>query len=197
MYKVWIGTLAAALFVSTALAADTVPKDWILSGDSASDYVANVDHATVHGGKASAHYKSRDDHPKEFGTLMQVCDATAFRGKRVVFSAFVKTTKVAGWTGLWLRVDGNKDEVTAFDNMEDRPIKANSDWKQYSVVLDVSKDAKDLAYGILVAGAGETWIDDVKLEVAPKGMAVTGKPVEDERPHHTPLPQPSNLDFEH
>jgi hypothetical protein len=196
MRNVLIGTLAAVLSVSTAVAAEAVPKDWILSGAADTDYVANVDHATFHGGKASAHYKSKDDHPKDFGTLMQVSDAKAFTGKRVILTAFVKTAKVAGTVGVWMRVDGKDGEMIALDNMDDRPIKGNSNWKEYSVVLDVPKDSKDLAYGVLIqGGAGELWIDDVKLAVAPKGTPVTHGP--QERPtQHVPLPAASNLGFE-
>jgi hypothetical protein len=40
-----------------------------------------------------------------------------------------------------------------FDNMDDRPIKGDSEWQQYAVVLDVPSEATALAYGILLSGA--------------------------------------------
>jgi hypothetical protein len=40
-----------------------------------------------------------------FGTLMQDFRAKQYVGKRVRFSAFVKSENVEGWAGLWMRVD--------------------------------------------------------------------------------------------
>ena len=61
--------------------------------------------------------------------------------------------------------------MLAFDNMEDRPIKGTSDWTRYDVVLDVAKEAKGIAFGILLKGEGTVWLsgatfEDVGMEVA-------------------------------
>ena len=55
-----------------------------------------------------------------FGTLMQQIDAADYRGRRVRLSGLSKAAAVAGWAGLWMRVDGRRG-VLAFDNMQSRP----------------------------------------------------------------------------
>ena len=73
-----------------------------------------------------------------------------------------------------MRIDGpmqpgsNAAAMLGFDNMQSRPIKGTADWKQYDVVLDVPNEARGIAFGILLAGAGQAWMDDLQFEaVAP------------------------------
>jgi hypothetical protein len=81
---------------------------------------------------------------------------------------------VSGWAGLWLRVDLPEQRMGEFDNMQDRPIRATSEWAKYEVVLDAAPDAQDLAFGVLIDGKGAVWIDDVALEVVDASVAKTG-----------------------
>ena len=57
------------------------------------------------------------------------------------------------------------EKILAFDNMQDRPIMGTSDWQQYEVVLDVSENGVQIAFGILLAGKGQVWLDEVQLEL--------------------------------
>lgn len=104
-----------------------------------------------------------------FGNMMQVIDAIAWEGKRVRFSAAVKTANLGAESNgrLWLRVDGEPSNgipvMLAFDNMEDRPIKGG-EWARYEIVADVPKNAKSILVGALLIGSGEVSIDDVVLE---------------------------------
>ena len=121
---------------------------------------------------------------------MQMCRAESFRGKRLKFTGYVKTLDVVGTANLWFRVDGDSGKLLAFDNMQNRPIKGTTDWKEYSVVLDVPETATALAFGIFVQGAGMAWLNDVQLiEVS---SSVKSTKMEDV----TSLPDaPQNLDF--
>ncbi len=179
-------------FASTALAAGTVPKGWILAGTSPQDYSATLDHAQFHSGASSALLASQIATPIGFGTLMQTTQADSYRGKRIRFTAYVRSEGVESWTGLWFRVDGAVGSPSlAFDNMHDRPIKGNTEWQAYSVVLDVAQEASAIAYGVLLAGPGKVWIDTARIEVVDKNVPTTGgKPVPS-------MPsEPANLDFE-
>ena len=88
-------------------------------------------------------------------------------------SGFVKLEGVRQWAGLWMRVDKNSSAV-AFDNMEDRPIKGTSDWHRYEVVLDVPKDATDIAFGVLLAGPGSVWLNSATFETVESDVPTTG-----------------------
>jgi hypothetical protein len=176
------------------LAADSVPTGWIKAGSDPNEYEVGIDSSIRHGGRASGYVKATATTLHGFGTLMQTAGAGDYLGKRVRLSAFVRSERVAsGWAGVWLRVDGEgqnqRPSVLGFDNMQRRPIKGTTDWTRVEIVLDVPAEAVDLAFGILLAGDGEVWLDDVSFEVVPLSVPVTGTAA---RVAGSPL----NLDFE-
>ncbi len=185
-------TLLASVLASSLLAGSAVsaPKDWILAGSAPQDYTISLDHAAPHSGKASALLAAKGEPTKGFGTLMQMTEAGTFVGKRVRFTAQIRAQAVSDWAGLWFRVDGEKASSLAFDNMQDRPIKGDSGWTSYSIVLDVPKEAAALAFGVLLSGSGKVWIDSARFEVVDQSVATTGAP------KHINPPSPTNLDFE-
>lgn len=164
-------TLAVA-FCSLAWAA-TAPQGWFLAGNRPADYDTGVDAQAVYGGQPSAYLKSKAPAIDGFGTLMQSFKAEEYLGKRLRFSAFVKTEAVADWAGLWMRVDSPKGPL-AFDNMMSRPIKGTTAWQNYEVVLDVPAGATGIAFGILLHGTGSAWINSVKMEAVGMGIPTTG-----------------------
>jgi len=88
-------------------------------------------------------------------------------------------------------IDGQGGAMLAFDNMQDRAIKATSDWQPYDIVLDVPEGAQEIAFGLLLSGKGEVWMDDLKFEVVGKEIPVTGQKLKTGGKF-----APANLDFE-
>jgi hypothetical protein len=170
------GAFAFAAVLALATAAETpAPVGWILAGSAPTSYEIGT---APDGGRnrgPAGFLRSREAPPQKngFGTLMQMFKADDYRGKRVRFSASVKTEKVANWAGLWMRVDGPQREILAFDNMQARPIKGTTDWQRQEVVLDVAPAANAIGIGILVNGIGEAWLDDVRFEIVPATIATT------------------------
>jgi hypothetical protein len=120
---------------------------------------------------------------------MQDFRADKYLGKRVRFSAFVKSDGVQSWSGLWMRVDKEKDSV-AFDNMQDRAIKGTTGWQKYDVVLDVPQDATGIFFGVLLDGPGTVWLNSTTFEVVGPDVPTTGG-------KGSKLPDgPTNLNFE-
>ena len=180
----------AVLAVGGAIRAET-PQGWFPAGSHPKDYKMSVDHAVSHSGKAGASLKSVASDPAGFGTLMQTFKADAYRGKRVRMSGYVRAQDAKDWAGLWMRVDGPRSEPLAFDNMQDRAIKGTSEWTKYEIVLDVPESAQEIAFGLLLTGAGQVWMDDLGFEVVGKDIPTTGA-----KPMAGALPAPANLDFE-
>ncbi len=166
-------------------------KGWFMSGSHPGDYDHGIADDEKHDGHAVAYIRSRLEHPAGFGTLMQMIAAEEYRGKRMRFSGAVRSIDVAGWAGLWMRVDGDDRKHTlAFDNMQDRPITGTSDWATYTVVLDVAdRDSTQVAFGLLLAGPGEVWLADVRIEAVGHDVPTTGGPRAGVPDH------PVNLDF--
>jgi hypothetical protein len=145
----------------------TAPNGWWKNGtNNAVAYVAGVDRSQTHEGLRSAYVKSIQPAIEGFGGMMQMCSAENFIGKRLRFSAWMKTENANdGGAHLWFRVDGKeKNAMLQFDNMDSRPVKGTTEWQQYSVVLDVPADAAALAYGFFVQGTGQAWVSGVKIE---------------------------------
>lgn len=109
-----------------------------------------------------------------FVGVMQRLDAEQYKNQRVRFSALVKTDGVDDWGGLWMRVDEAEKKGVAFDNMQNRPLKGTTEWAPYSVVLDVSASAQGVFFGTLMAGKGQLWVSDWRLEVVGTDVATTG-----------------------
>jgi hypothetical protein len=146
-----------------ALPREAMPSGWVQFGTP--DFQVGLDRSVAHSGSSSGHVTARSETPNGFGSLSQVIRADNYRGKRVRFSAYVKTRGATGaGVGLWMRVDGNGGIMT-FDNMTNRAITGTRDWTAASVVLDVPSDAVGISFGILLMSGGEAWIDDASLEV--------------------------------
>jgi aspartyl/asparaginyl-tRNA synthetase len=93
-----------------------------------------------------------------------------------------------------MREDGDAGSL-AFDNMQQRQVKGTHDWTEYSITLPLRPEAKQLAFGVLVAGTGKVWVDDLQLlvicrAVGSEFIAVEGYPMS-KRPFYT-HPQPGD-----
>jgi len=140
------------------------PKGWITSGSHPNSYEMSLFPDFSHSGTKCARLCSKKDEIDGFGTLMQSVKADGYRGKRIKLTAFIKSKSVDDWAGLWMRVDAGR-EFVSFDNMQNRPIKGDTDWTQYHVVLDVPEKSTSIHFGVLLSGAGSLWLDDFELEV--------------------------------
>lgn len=181
-------TIAVIAARSWALEA-AVPTGWYVAGSRPTEYESGVDSQAVYNGHPSAYLKSKQPAVEGFGTLLQDIRADHYLGKRVRLSAFVRTEGVQDWAGLWMRVDKDSRQV-AFDNMQDRPIKGTTTWKNYEVVLDVPQDATGIFFGVLLSRSGTVWLNSVKFETVSSDIPTTGRGMDQHRD------EPANLNFE-
>lgn len=173
----------------TLIVQATAPRGWYLAGSRPMDYETGIEPDSAYNGHPSAFLKYVHPGVDGFGTLMQDIRAEHYAGKRVRFSAFVKTEDAKS-AGLWMRIDNGATAV-AFDNMQDRPLKGTLGWQRYSVVLDVPKDATGVFFGVLLSGSGKVWINSGSLEIVGDEIPTTASPNKPLRPE-----APANLDFE-
>ena len=162
---------------------------WLLAGSKPANYDTGVDKTTVNNGQPSAFLRSTVPSTEGFGTLMQMINAADYAGKRVRLRAWVKSQDVADWAGVWMRVD--KESTTfVIDNMQKRPIKGTQSWTMHDVVLDVPQGSTGIAFGILLSGTGQVWMNDVTFEVVDDSVPVTAVPFQSKASDH-----PVNLKF--
>jgi hypothetical protein len=168
-------SLRLAFLIACAIAGAAhaeVPAGWSVTGSSPADYEIGSEVGARGPGDRSAFIRAKSD-STGFGTLVQMIDAEAYRGKRVRLSGFLRTGQAAKGQ-MWMRVDGSGNRSLAFDNMDDRPLVGDTPWKRYEIVLDVPESSIDVAFGFLLAGKGEIWADDFKLEIVGTDVPVTG-----------------------
>jgi len=179
--------------ITAALISFTLPKGWIAGGNSFTKYDMGVDPVAGQDGKNAATIKSIADSINGFGTLMQMCKADKYTGRKIKMTGMVKSEQVKGWAGLWLKInrEGSRQHL-AFDNMHDRPIKGTTEWTKYEIVLDVPANASKLSYGALLYGTGQIWFDNICLEVVGKSEKAKGTVT---KKINYPS-APDNLDFE-
>jgi len=154
------------------------PSGWWKNGSNPAAYVVGVDRENRHDGLPSAYAKSIEPSIEGFGGMMQMCDARSFLGKRLRFSAWMKTEETNdGGAHLWFRIDAKEGgAMLGFDNMDTRPVKGTTDWKNYSIVLDVPANAGALAFGFFIEGTGRAWVNGVKLEAVGSNVPTTNAP---------------------
>ncbi len=178
-------TILVGICAWSAFAAPGKVKGWLKAGSESSSYVIGTEEID---GNSVAYIKSIKPVDGKFGTLMQSFSPDEYRGKRVRFSASVKTVDASNWVGMWMRVDKDNKSV-AFDNMQNRSISGTTDWKKYAIVLDVPTECDNISMGLILADTGEAYWDHLKLEIVSDDVPVTdGMGFRHKRP--------ANLDFD-
>jgi hypothetical protein len=114
-----------------------------------------------------------------FVGAMQSFEAAKYLGRRVRFSALVKTADVGGFGGLWMRVDDHDRPNAALATAQDHPVKGTADWSRQAVVLDASANAERISFGFTLNGAGQIWLTDPQFEVVGNDVPTTGRVLRD------------------
>lgn len=171
------------------------PKGWFLAGDTPELYEASVDTSNPHSGTKCAYVRTTSKAKKgcQWTTLMQQMAPEDYLSKRIQMTCWVKTKDVTGYVQPWMRVDGKSDDILSFDNMCNRYLKGTTDWTEYSIVLDVPAESTNIAFGIILGGAGELWLDDVSFKEVGMEVPITDCPCS---PHSKTKRRAQNLNFE-
>lgn len=182
------------------------PGGWQLYGDTdgqaAYSFYGGIDTEIVHSGEKSVSFLAVAVTNKDQARLTQRFYADNYRGKRVRFSGYLKSNRVIGRAGLWMRIDTDTKQAYAFDDMEDRAVTGTTDWSPCQVVLDVPEDAAAIYLGAHLIGRGQVWVDGCSFEIVTEEVPATDQ---DRllggytRRYSVPkflLDEPLNLDFE-
>lgn len=152
------------LLVLSAAAQST--RGWQFYTSTAQAYEFGRDKVVSHSGYRSAYLRStRSAYGRSFALLWQKLDATPYRGHTVRLSGWLRTSGVSGWAGMWMRVDPENGPTLAFENMEKRPVTGSTEWREYSIELEVPQQAEEIHLGPLLVGQGEVWFDDLRLSI--------------------------------
>lgn len=146
-----------------------------------------VDDKVVHGGRWSARLERIGTSAEAFSAINKMLPMD-FAGHKIELRGFLRTENVSEFVGLWLREDGEGGASAAFDNMQGKAIKGTNEWAEYSIVLPVRPEARQLVFGALIVGTGKLWVDDLQL-------LVDGKPIWEAQKVERPK-TPADIDHE-
>ncbi len=137
-----------------------LPLNWFEWGKG---YEITTDSVTVHTGKKSIRLKPGTNMETAFGCAVTEIPAHYGTGS-IVLTGYLKTENVDGYAGLIMRIDGENGALR-FDNMNARGVKGTSDWKKYSIDLDLPEQAKAIYVGVIMKGSGVVWADNFHVSI--------------------------------
>lgn len=133
-----------------------------------------------------------------YGGIFQTFDAADFRGKRVRYSALMRTENVVGdgeaegVATLWMRVEGtNFQRPLMIARLGERSLRGTMGWTPVDIVADIPRNAVRIHIGFVMQTRGQMWITDLQFGEAPAGLPVNVVPVDP-----STLSTPQNLGFE-
>jgi rhodanese-related sulfurtransferase len=101
--------------------------------------------------------------------FVQRLDAGPCLGRSVTLTAAVRGDHVLGVAYLWVGAEDAKGKLIAMHRAEQFPIRGSQEWHFAQVGEDVPPDAARVLIGLSLAGAGQVWLDEVKLKVEAAG----------------------------
>ncbi len=128
-----------------------------------------TDESVVHGGHRSLRIERTANSSENFSTAT-LWIPIDFSGKTIEMRGFLRTENVTEFVGLWMREDGDQPTLE-FDNMNAQQLNGTTEWKEYSIRLPLHPNATSLYFGVLLAGTGKAWADDLQLLVDGKPIA--------------------------
>ena len=143
------------------------PEGWFSiqhAGDLS--YTFRLDKAVHHAGANSLRIDNVG--PEPFGSIYQHVPAQPYAGKRLRFSAWVRTEDATGSAtgggGVLLIQAMQGGAPLAWNHMRDTPVRGTQAWARYSVEIDVPPAADQIEVGAMLHGPGRLWLDDAELE---------------------------------
>lgn len=132
--------------------------------------------------------------PRIYGVISQWIDAEPYRGKRMRFSAYIKTQGVKICAGPMFGLVGGEHARNYI--MKNRPIKGDTDWKRYEYVADVDDDADSLVLGMNLTGKGKVWMNHLAFEEVGRDVPVSSEKLVYRYSNKPNVPKaPANTDF--
>ena len=140
---------------------------WRSSGTSPANYTTSLDEAERPSGRATIRLSGPNASKGKWIAYAHTDhDPTPYAGKRVRFTAKIKSEGVVQHAGPFIRAVGPDDRALKMDTQAGkRPVSGSLGWMSYTTIMDVPPQSMGLCVGIHLLGPGTVWIDDMRLEV--------------------------------
>jgi len=145
------------------------------SGTALTGWFANppgtvsVDGSVFHGGRRAVRLERDAQSEGTFSVITRILPVD-FAGGTVELRGYLRLKDISGNAGLWLREDAD-GQMLSIENMDSQQVKGTHDWAEYRIKLPIDPRAQRLLFGVLAAGTGTLWADDLELLVDGKPIA--------------------------
>ncbi|HTQ35432.1 MAG TPA: hypothetical protein VMH77_00195 [Steroidobacteraceae bacterium] len=169
-YKVLIAALLAGCVAQPPVAFEPLPVKWVADaggGPAGVQCESGVDGSLQRAGQRNL---SIVCHAALSSSIHQTFEAAPLWGKRVRFSAWIKTKDidpagVGGKAGAGLYVEAApRSDQPITDFMTDQRVAGSSDWQYRELEMVVPREGAWLVVGLWIRGKGQVWARDLKFE---------------------------------
>jgi hypothetical protein len=102
--------------------------------------------------------------PKGYSGAMQRIDATALRGKKLVFEAYLRRDASPAKVGLWWSLHDAERKRVHYENTYERVTITSNEWQPHRLEMKVSENAQTILVGVAIHEAdGTMWVDDASV----------------------------------
>ncbi len=163
--KLRIALLLVVLLSLSATFSSAVaqPFTWSKGGSRPQDYDMGGDPTAPYDSANVAFIKSKVSNINGDGIYMTSIAPGSYKNKSLKLSAYIKAD-LAGYAGLWMRVEGASNQVLGLDNMQTRRICCTTEWARYETILDVPENSTSISFGFLVRAVGQAYIYGLQIE---------------------------------
>ncbi|CAN5607178.1 hypothetical protein BH11BAC1_BH11BAC1_28430 [soil metagenome] len=147
-----------------------VSKGWEPASPQNDKYEIKISNGDRLGDDPVNYIKSKEDIIEGSGAMYRCLALEPYRGKRVRMNVWAKTNAVTKEEGARFWFLGKWDGENIFD---EAVINGTTDWKKYSIVLDISQYAYMTTYGVVLEGNGQIWFKNISFEIVDNTVPVT------------------------
>lgn len=160
--------LVNADFESTARTTHGAPDGWLTAQHAGEpSYTFRLDANAPRTGRHSARIDSIGVQP--FGIMYQLLPGAAYVGKRLRFSAEMRTAAAGNddsFSGAVLVLQAMQAGAPlAWERMADRPLRGDHPWQRHAVELTLPPGTQQVQVGVMLMGNGTVWLDDARLAI--------------------------------
>ncbi len=142
-----------------AVSATQAPIVWGVTGDAADSYALTGISAD---GRSVSMLRTTPG--SGFGAAVARLDPAPYRGRRIRYSAVIRSEDAIPGASTWLRIDGSGSQKIALENNSRRALSGTVDWTEQVTELDVPDDAQQIWFGLILSGAGAVHARNVRVE---------------------------------
>lgn len=138
-----------------------LPKKWYLAGRG---YKISIEeHEVIHGNK-SLRIESSTANRGQFGIFSNSLPINYAINKTIELKGKVKTYAVQeGSAKIWCRVNTNDTSILGSDTLSNKELVGDNDWTEFSIIMEVQGDVREVLFGGLLSGTGIALFDDFEV----------------------------------